>query len=105
MRPPTSSRAFFRIYPFVQSRGFAVSIQPSFIRISEDAERHSLKWSLQLQRNLRPNAIKADTYVDKGEIMGVKIPQTVQMYNPGLMPLQGPACRSGLSSHGASEQG
>lgn len=41
MRPPTSSRAFFRIYPFVRSRGFAVSIQPSFIRISEDAERHS----------------------------------------------------------------
>lgn len=62
MRPPTSSRAFFRIYPFVRARGFAVSIQPSFIQISEDAERHSLKWRLQLHRNLQPNAIKADRY-------------------------------------------
>lgn len=65
MRPPTSSRAFFHIYPFVQSHGFVVSIQPLFLQFPEGPERHSLKWRLWLQRNLGPNAIKAHAHVDK----------------------------------------
>lgn len=106
MRPPTSSRNFFHIYPFVQSHGFTISIQLLFIQIPEDTEWHCLKWRLQPQRNLWPNATEADAHVDKWEIIGVKLPWTVQIYNPGQMPFLGSHLLLWvLLSHGASEQG